>query len=84
MLTAASCGVILGMSWCVAGALPLQRKMPEDRDQFTRVEVLAGDRVFIRSTCRDCGASRLVSSEDDALEKWESGHDCSKGSSTLL
>jgi hypothetical protein len=58
--------------------------MPEGPDKFIQVEVQAGDRLLIRSTCKFCGASRLVSREDGSLQKWENGHDCSKGMITEL
>ncbi len=58
--------------------------MPEDSG-FVHAEVRVGDgRVLIRSTCKFCGAERIVSREDGSLDRWESGHDCSKGSITQL
>jgi hypothetical protein len=39
---------------------------------------------LIRSTCTWCGASQMVSETDGSLERWENGHDCDAGSSTML
>jgi hypothetical protein len=33
-------------------------------------------RIVIKSTCKNCGAFRLVSVRDGSLELWESQHEC--------
>jgi hypothetical protein len=33
-------------------------------------------RLVIKSTCRQCGESKLVSVRDRSLAKWESRHAC--------
>jgi hypothetical protein len=34
--------------------------------------------LFIKSMCKRCGASGVVSVYDGSLEKWEDGHECQK------
>jgi hypothetical protein len=33
-------------------------------------------RIVVKSTCKTCGAFRLVSVRDGSLKKWESRHEC--------
>ena len=43
---------------------------------YERFEVRMESRLLIHSVCRQCGASRVVSSIDGSLEEWESTHTC--------
>jgi hypothetical protein len=47
--------------------------------EFTLAAVLLENRVLIRSTCKKCGASRVVSVSDGSLRLWEDGHKCRMG-----
>ena len=33
-------------------------------------------RIRIKATCKNCGASELLSVMDDSLTKWEDAHKC--------
>jgi hypothetical protein len=35
-----------------------------------------GERLVIKSTCKNCGAFRFVNVRDGSLAKWESEHEC--------
>jgi hypothetical protein len=41
-------------------------------------------RLVIKSTCKSCGASQLVSVRDGTLAKWESQHECPDTPKTTL
>jgi len=52
-----------------------------DRDRFTYAEVRTEKTVLILSTCKDCGACKLVSHFDLSLEDWERDHVCQSSGS---
>jgi len=45
-------------------------------DKFEHELTRSEGRVLLRSTCRHCGASKVVSRADGSLEEWESEHGC--------
>ena len=47
-----------------------------DALRFSLTSVRTESRLLIQSTCRQCGASRLVSMHDGSLDKWENEHMC--------
>lgn len=60
------------------------RNSPEIRPQtakpvatpFSHLLIHEESRLMIRSTCQECGASKVVSSADGSLDDWEDGHRC--------
>jgi len=46
--------------------------------RFNHTEVNAGGRVLVKSTCRYCGMSMLLSAADGSLQKWERWHECDR------
>lgn len=57
------------------------QETPKSARHFVHIKE---DGSLIRSTCTLCGASQLALETDGSLEKWEGGHDCTAGSSTML
>ncbi len=49
---------------------------PAESSTFTHMPVKTEARLLIVSTCQKCGASKLVSSFDGSLQRWEDGHKC--------
>lgn len=43
---------------------------------FARNLIRAGDSILIKSTCKRCGESDVVSVMDGSLQIWETGHAC--------
>jgi hypothetical protein len=51
--------------------------MKEDARSFENAQAYDEDGpIVIKSTCRNCGAFRLVSVRDGSLKKWEWRHEC--------
>lgn len=48
--------------------------------EFMRTAVQKDEVVLIKSVCKKCGASNLVSVMDESLRSWESSHNCKKPS----
>jgi hypothetical protein len=49
---------------------------PLESSNFSHTPVKTEARLLIVSTCRKCGASKLVSQFDGSLKQWEDGHEC--------
>lgn len=60
--------------------MPAREPDPSDSfvPAFSRSLVHVEQRLMILSTCLSCGESRMVSSDDDSIEEWESRHRCRK------
>jgi hypothetical protein len=53
------------------------RQQPSfDTLRFSLTSVRTESRLLIQSTCRQCGAARLVSMHDGSLDKWHNEHIC--------
>jgi hypothetical protein len=48
----------------------------KDASAFAHKQVQAGQHTLIKSTCNNCGDSRILSAQDDSLERWERDHKC--------
>jgi len=60
-------------------ALPAHMSdMDLEEFRFNHTEVNAGTRVLIKTTCRYCGMSMLLSAADGSLQKWERWHECDR------
>jgi hypothetical protein len=64
--------------------------MPEIRDsrnQFKETLLITETRMLILSTCKKCGAAKLVSVYDGSRQEWQDGHKCKEagqGLATIL
>jgi hypothetical protein len=64
--------------------------MPEIRDsrnQFKETLLITETRMLILSTCKKCGAAKLVSAYDGSRKEWQDNHKCKeagRGSATQL
>lgn len=59
------------------------------RSHFQHSPVKTEFRPLVRSTCKRCGKSRIVSDYDGTLKRWEARHECeqtkdSNGSAAYL
>ena len=45
---------------------------------YAHAPVRTETRVLILSTCKKCGASKMVSVADGSLERWEEQHQCKR------
>lgn len=62
----------------------MESERPEDTDRFLRALIKADEPILIRSTCKRCGKSEIVSLFDGSLQDWESAHNCAKVGATLV
>ncbi len=59
------------------------RNSLEEPSQFTHTAIKTESRLLIQTICTNCGASKLVSTYDGTLERWESEHTCAETNRTL-
>jgi len=54
----------------------MQLKKSAKEDQYIVALVRAENRLLIQSTCRECGASKLLTMHSGSLRRWRASHKC--------
>jgi hypothetical protein len=60
--------------------------MPEIRDshnQFKETLLKTETRMLILSTCKKCGAAKLVSAYDGSRKEWQDNHKCKEAGQAI-